>query len=59
MGFRSLLGPLGGGGSVHFRDGHEGCRALLTDINLGGGIGGWGAGAADQGNHPGAFLWST
>ena len=24
-----------------FRDGHEGCRALLTDVNLGGGISGW------------------
>ncbi|WP_409334728.1 response regulator [Bradyrhizobium sp. AUGA SZCCT0124] len=24
-----------------FRDGHEGCQALLTDVNLGGGISGW------------------
>lgn len=24
-----------------FRDGREGCRALLTDINLGDGISGW------------------
>lgn len=24
-----------------FRDGREGCRALLTDINLGGDISGW------------------
>jgi len=24
-----------------FRDGHEGCRALLTDVNLGDGISGW------------------
>ena len=24
-----------------FRDGREGCRALLTDVNLGGGISGW------------------
>ena len=44
---------LSGGGfeacSVHtgeaalstFRDGREGCRALLTDVNLGDGISGW------------------
>ena len=24
-----------------FRDGREGCRALLTDVNLGDGISGW------------------
>lgn len=34
-----------------FRDGHEGCRALLTDVNLGDGISGWGGGATGQGNH--------
>jgi len=24
-----------------FRDGREGCRVLLTDVNLGGGLSGW------------------
>lgn len=39
--FRGLRGPFGRGGHVYLRDGREGYRVLLTDVNLGDGISGW------------------
>ncbi|WP_333938043.1 hypothetical protein [Bradyrhizobium sp. CCBAU 53380] len=41
-----------------FCDGREGCRVLLTDINLGDGISGW-SWRGRSGKSRRAFLWST
>ncbi|WP_338134497.1 MULTISPECIES: response regulator [Bradyrhizobium] len=40
-GFESCSVHSGEAALSTFRDGRERCRALLTDINLGGGISGW------------------
>jgi DNA-binding response OmpR family regulator len=40
-GFEACLVCSGEAALSTFRDGRERCRALLTDVNLGGGISGW------------------
>lgn len=40
-GFDACLVHSGEAAMSTFRDGREGCRALLTDVNLGDGISGW------------------